>query len=81
MTLLISRVQTANKQNPKVENPSVNRIGTKVQGLLQFACHCSLLNGDYQEEEENNNKMMIIKASKFVGSCAKNKESINYKRK
>ena len=37
------------KQNPNVENHSVNKIVTKVQGLLHLACHCSLLNGHYHE--------------------------------
>lgn len=37
------------KQNPKVENHSVNKMVTKVQGLLRFARHCSLLNGHYHE--------------------------------
>ena len=36
------------KQNPKVENHSVNKIVKKVQGLLRFSCHCSLLNGQYE---------------------------------
>ena len=37
------------KQNPKVENHSVNKIVAKVQGLLWFARHCSLLNGHCHE--------------------------------
>ena len=36
------------KQNPKVENHSVNKIVKKVLGLLRFSCHCSLLNGQYE---------------------------------